>query len=104
MSNLEPSYRKMIAWWFAELGRESEVDHYVTLFPMLNSRLSKFAVGILLWNLTGKIDINNPEDVGIIRKILNEIAETSKHDLFDETFNELTPEEVIQALGSIKTQ
>lgn len=104
MSNTEPNYRKMITWWFAELARESEVDRYLSIFPMLNSRLSKFAIGILLWNLTGKIDINNSEDVGIIQKILNEIAETSKHDLFDETFNELTPEEVIQALGSIKTQ
>lgn len=66
MSNIEPSYREIFTWWFAELGRESEVDHYVALFPMLNNRLSKFAVGILLWNLTCKIDINNPEDVGII--------------------------------------
>lgn len=88
MSKIEPSFRKVIAWWLAELGKESEVYRYVSLFPMLKSRLSKFAVGILLWNLACKIDINNHEDVDLIRKILNEIAETSKYGLFYETFNE----------------
>ena len=95
-SNLK--YRKQIAWWFAELGQESEVEHYVTLFPMLDSRLAKFAVGIMLWNMAGKIDISNPEDVDWISKILNAIAESSKFEDFDETFNELDPESVSHIL------
>ena len=44
---MKEQYRKEIAWWFAELGSESEVDNYLALFPELNSRLSKFAIGIL---------------------------------------------------------
>ena len=54
---MEEQYRKEIAWWFAELGSESEVDNYLALFPELNSRLSKFAVGILKWEIAGLIDI-----------------------------------------------
>lgn len=30
---MEEQYRKEIAWWFAELGSESEVDNYLALFP-----------------------------------------------------------------------
>ena len=43
---MEGQYRKEITWWFAELGSESEVDNYLALFPELNSRLSKFAIGV----------------------------------------------------------
>lgn len=60
---MEEQYRKEIAWWFAELGSDSEVDNYLALFPELNSRLAKFAIGILKWNLAGLININNPDDV-----------------------------------------
>ena len=60
---MEEQYRKEIAWWFAELGSDSEVDNYLALFPELNSRLAKFAIGILKWNITRLIDINNPDDV-----------------------------------------
>lgn len=98
MPPIELKYRKQIAWWFAELGRESEVDHYLNLFPMLNSQLAKFAVGILLWNMTGLIDINNTEDIDRVCKILDSIAETSRYEYFDETFNELSPEAVSQIL------
>ena len=91
-------YRRQIAWWFAELGQESEVDHYVALFPMLYSPLAKFAVGILLWNMAGKIDISNPKDVDRVSKILNAIAKSSKFEDFDETFNELDPESVSHIL------
>ena len=41
-------YKREIAWWFAELGREDEVELYISIFPELNSHLAKFAVGILL--------------------------------------------------------
>ena len=67
---MEEQYRKEITWWFAELGLESEVDNYLASFPELNSRLSKFAIGILKWNIAGLIDINNPDDVSRVRLIL----------------------------------
>ena len=60
---MEEQYRKEITRWFAELGLENEVDNYLALFPELNSRLAKFAIGILKWNLAGLININNPDDV-----------------------------------------
>lgn len=98
MKNTE-SYRKEIAWWFAELGRESEVEQYLSLFPMLNSRLAKYAVCILLWNMTGKIKISHSEDVARVKYILHCIDESSLFDRFDNTFNEQTPAEVEQIIS-----
>lgn len=96
---MENQYRKEIAWWFAELGSESEVDNYLVLFPELNSRLSKFAIGILKWNLAGLIDINNPDDVSRVRLILRVIDQTPGFDFFDNTFNECAPETVCEIIG-----
>ena len=73
---MEEQYRKEITWWFAELGSESEVGNYLTLFPELNSRLAKFAIGILKWNNARLIDINNPDDVSRVRLILKVIVQT----------------------------
>ena len=95
----EEQYRKEIAWWFAELGLESEVDKYLTLFPELNSRLSKFAIGILKWNIARLIDINNPDDVSRIRLILKILDQTPGFDFFDNTFNEASPETVCKIIG-----
>lgn len=95
----EEQYRKEIAWWFAELGSESEVDTYLTLFPELNSRLSKFAIGILIWNLAGLIDINNPDDISRIRLILKILDQTPGFDFFDNTFNECAPATVCEIIG-----
>lgn len=95
----EEQYRKEIAWWFAELGSESEVDKYLTLFPELNSRLSKFAIGILKWNIARLIDINNPDDVSRIRLILKILDQTPGFDFFDNTFNECAPETVCEIIG-----
>lgn len=96
---MEEQYRKEIAWWFAELGSESEVDNYLALFPELNSRLAKFAIGILKWNIAGLIDINNPDDVSLVRLILRVIDQTPGYDFFDNTFNECDPETVCEILG-----
>ena len=67
---MEEQYRKEITWWFAELGSESEVDNYLALFPELKSRLSKFAIGLLIWNIAVLIALNNPDDVSRVRLIL----------------------------------
>ena len=96
---MEKQYRKEIAWWFAELGLESEVENYLALFPELNSRLSKFAIGILKWNLAGLINVNNPDDVSRVRLILKVIDQTPGYDFFDNVFNEADPDTVCQIIG-----
>ena len=96
---MKEQYRKEIAWWFAELGSESEVDNYLALFPELNSRLSKFAVGILKWEIAGLIDINNTDDVSRVRLILKVLDTTPSFDFFDNTFNDATPEMVCEIIG-----
>ena len=96
---MEEQYRKEIAWWFAELGLESEVDNYLALFPELNNRLSKFAIGILKWEIAGLIDINNPDDVSRVRLILKVLDQTPGFDFFDNTFNDCTPDTVCEIIG-----
>ena len=96
---MKEQYRKEIAWWFAELGSESDVDNYLALFPELNSRLSKFAVGILKWEIAGLIDINNTDDVSRVRLILKVLDTTLSFDFFDNTFNDATPEMVCEIIG-----
>ncbi|MDE6247657.1 MAG: hypothetical protein K2M41_07435 [Muribaculaceae bacterium] len=100
---MEEQYRKEITRWFAELGLENEVDNYLSSFPELNSRLAKFAIGILKWNLAGLININNPDDVSRVRLILKVIGQTPGYDFFDNTFNECEPETVCEILGMSPT-
>ena len=92
-------YKKHIEWWFAEFAAESEVNHYLALFPELNSRLSKFAIGIFIWNMTGQIDIGNPDDVSRVRLILKVLDQTPAFDFFDNTFNEVDPDMVCEIIG-----
>ena len=96
---MEEQYIKEITWWFAELGLESEVDNYLALFPELNSRLSKFAIGILKWNIAGLIDIDNPDDVSRVRLILKVLDQTPGFDFFDNTFNGASTEMVCEIIG-----
>lgn len=96
---MEEEYKKEITRRFAELGAESEVESYLALFPELNSRLSKFAIGILRWNTVGLIDICNPDDVSRVRLILKVLDQTPGFDFFDDTFNECSPEMVCEIIG-----
>lgn len=98
---MEERYRKELNWWFAELTMDPEVqvDRYLTLFPELKSRLSKFGVGILLWNVKGLIDIDNPDDVSKVRLILKVLDQTPGYDFFDNEFNEVDPDTVCQIIG-----
>ena len=73
--------------------------NYLALFPELNSRLSKFAVGVLKWDIAGLIDINNPDDVSRVRLILKVLDETPGFDFFDNTFNDCAPDIVCEILG-----
>lgn len=88
-----------MTWWLDEFCAGDQVDHYVELFPELDSRLAKFAVGIFLWNMKGLIDINNPDDVSKIRLILKVLDQTPGYDFFDNVFNESDPDTVCQIIG-----
>lgn len=96
---MEERYIKEVEWWFSEFSAQSEVERYFELFPELKSRLSKFAIGIYIWNMTGQIDINEPDDVGRVRLILKVLDQTPGFDFFDNTFNECTPDTVCEIIG-----
>ncbi len=91
--------RKYLHWWFSEVSLTNEVDKYLELFPELDSRLCKFGIGVFLWNNTGKIDIENPDDVSKVRTMLKIIDQTPAYDFFDNTFNDNDPDTVSQILG-----
>ena len=96
---MQEEYRKHITWWLDEFCAGDQVDHYVKLFPDLDSRLAKFAVGIFIWNMKGLIDINNPDDVRKIRSILKVLDQTPGYDFFDNVFNEADPDTVCGIIG-----
>lgn len=86
-------------WWLEEFCAGDQVDHYVELFPELDSRLAKFAVGIFIWNMKGLIDINNPDDVSRVRLILKVLDQTPGYDFFNNSFNEADPDTVCEIIG-----
>lgn len=96
---MEERYRHEIEWWFAELGMESEVDRYVKFFPELKTRLSKYAIGILLWEMNGYIELTNSSDVIKVRKILYAIDNGNNFDNIGNTFDDLTPCGLCELLG-----
>ena len=96
---MQDKYRKHMKWWLDEFSAGDQVDYYVELFPELDSRLAKFAVGIFLWNMKGLIDINNPDDVSKVRLILQILNQTPGYDFFDNVFNEAEPDTVCQIIG-----
>lgn len=96
---MQEKYRKHMIWWLDEFSAGSQVDHYVELFPELDSRLAKFAVGIFIWNMQGLIDINNPDDVNRVRQILKLLDRTPGYDFFDNVFNEADPDTVCGVIG-----
>ena len=91
--------RRYLRWWFDEFMASSQVEHYIALFPELDSRLCKFGIGIYMWNMSGKINIENPDDISRVRIMLKIIDQTPAYDFFDNTFNEAEPETVCQILG-----
>ncbi|MBD5344892.1 MAG: hypothetical protein HDR83_04935 [Bacteroides sp.] len=96
---MQEKYRKHMQWWLDEFCAGDQVDKYVELFPELDSRLAKFAVGIFLWNMNGLIDIDNPDDVSKVRLILKVVDQTPGYDFFDNVFNEADPDTVCQIIG-----
>lgn len=84
---------------FRDFLASDQVEHYVKLFPELNSHLSKFARGIFLWNRNGLININNPDDVSKVRLILKVLDQTPCYDFFDNVFNDAGPDVVCEIIG-----
>lgn len=96
---MHENHLKYIIRQFEEYGAGQQVDRYVDLFPELDSRLAKFAPGILLWDLNGLIDIDNPDDVSRIRIMLRVLDQTPGFDFFDNVFNEADPDTVCAIIG-----
>ena len=88
-----------MTWWLDEFCAGDQVDHYVELFPELDSRLAKFAVGIFLWNMNGLTDIHYPADVRRGRVILTVHVQTPGFDFFENVFNDADPDTVCQIIG-----
>lgn len=61
---------KEIKWWFAELCHEEDVNRYLKIFPELDSNLSKYAIGILLGEIKGLVNLEDTADVEMIKFIL----------------------------------
>ncbi|MDE7153337.1 MAG: hypothetical protein K2O00_02680 [Muribaculaceae bacterium] len=80
-------------------GKSNLPGNFFKIFPELNSRLSKFARGIFMWNKEELIDINNPDDVSKVRLILKVIDQTPGYDFFDNMFNGGDPDTVCEIIG-----
>lgn len=96
---MQEKYRRHMKWWLDEFCAGDQVDRYVELFPELDSRLAKFAVGIFLWNMEGEIDITNPADVNRVHEILKVLDNTPGYYFFDNVFNECSPDVVCEIIG-----
>lgn len=99
---MEPRYFREMKYWFTSLildRRDEKVKQYIELFPELKSRLSKFGIGILQWELRGLIDISNPDDVSRIRIMLRVLDRSPGFDFFDQSFNECSPDMVFEIIG-----
>lgn len=88
-----------MVWWLDEFSAGDQADKYLELFPEMNDRLWKFAVGVHIWNMSGQIDISNPDDVSRVRLILKVLGTTPAFDFFDNVFNECSPDVVCEILG-----
>lgn len=88
-----------MVWWLDEFCAGDQADKYLELFPEMNDRLWKYAVGVFVWNMEGLIDLTNPEDVSRVRNILKVIGSTPAFDFFDNVFNECPPDIVSEILG-----
>ena len=78
---------KEIKWWFAELCHEEDVNRYLNIFPELDSNLSKYAIGVLLWEIKGMVNLEDAADVKMIKFILKVLNDNPMaFVIFDNTF------------------
>lgn len=102
IDNMEPYYMRKMKWEFTSLipdRKDEKTNQYIELLPELKSRLCKFGIGILQWELRGLIDIGNPEDISRIRMMLRILDRTPGFDFFDQSFNQCPPDMVFEIIG-----
>lgn len=93
---------KEIKWWFAELCHDDDVVRYLNLFPELDSNLSKYAIGILLWEMKGMVNLEDSTDVKMIKFILKVLNDSpTAFALFDNTFCEASFDTTFQILTNL---
>lgn len=93
---------KEIKWWFAELCHEEEVNHYLNIFPELDSNLSKYAIGILLWEMQGMVNLEDPTDIKQIKFILKVLKDNPMaFAMFNNTFCEASFDTTLQLITNI---
>ena len=93
---------KEIKWWFAELCHEDDVDRYLKIFPEFDSNLSKFAIGVLLWEIKGMVNLKDITDVEKIQFILKVLKNSPMaYAIFDNTFCEASFDTTFQLITNI---
>lgn len=93
---------KEIKWWFAELCHEKDVNRYLNIFPELDSNLSKHAIGILLWEIKGMVNLEDATDVKMIKFILKVLNDNQMaFAIFDNTFCEASFDTTYQLITNI---
>ena len=93
---------KEIKWWFAELRHEEDVNRYLKIFPELDSNLSKYAIGVLLWEIKGMVNLEDATDVKMIKFILNVLKDNPMtFAIFDNTFCEASFDTTFQLITNI---
>lgn len=93
---------KEIKWRFAELCHEDDVDRYLKIFPEFDSNLSKFAIGVLLWEIKGMVNLKDITDVEKIKFILKVLKNSPMaYAIFDNTFCEASFDTTFQLITNI---
>lgn len=93
---------KEIKWWFAELCHEEDVDRYLNIFPELDSNLSKYAIGVLLWEIKGMVNLEDTIDIKKIKFILKILNDNPMaFSIFDNTFCEASFDTTFQLITNI---
>ena len=94
---------KEMKWWFAELCHEEDVKRYLTIFPELDSNLSKYAIGILLWEIKGMVNIEDSTDIEMVKFILKVLNYNPRaFEIFDNTFCEASFDTTFQLITNIE--
>lgn len=93
---------KEIKWWFSELCHEEDVIRYLNIFPELDSNLSKYAIGVLLWEIKGMVNLEDSTDIEMIKFILKGLNENPMaFAIFDNTFCEASFDTTFQLITNI---
>lgn len=95
---MESKYVREMRYDFTSLllhRADEKVKQYLEVFPELDSRLCKFAIGILEWELGDMIELDNFDDICRLRTMLRVLDKTPGYDFFDAEFNGIEDPEVV---------